>query len=272
LRNPISDGDSVPEIVLTFDATRLSQIAIAAIVGLLLGLGAGLALAWIVWPVQYTNADPLDLRPAYKADYVRMIGAAYVLDGDLDRAKSKIKELGLNFTSKSFGDLIVRERQAGRDINTLDALGLLAQGMGYNVIPVPTPTAAVQTIGVDSPTPFTQSRTSFRIANRTRLSCTEVPNDPLLQISVRDVEGKELPNVAIEIRWANGEDTVYTGLKPERGLGYADFDAAPGAFTITIPNTDSETADGLVIGPTPGNCRADRGATPRGWKLVFQQK
>jgi hypothetical protein len=55
-------------------------------------------------------------------------------------------------------------------------------------------------------------------------------------------------------------------------VGYADFDATPGVFSVTIPNTASERTGDLLIGEPPANCRNDRGSTPRGWKLVFQQK
>ena len=104
------------------------------------------------------------------------------------------------------------------------------------------------------------------------ITCADDPNQARLQFIVRDSEGKDLPNIGIEIHWNNGEDTVYTGLKPERGAGYADFDAAPGIFSAAIPNTESEVAEDLRIGEPPANCRNDRGQTPRGWKLIFQQK
>jgi hypothetical protein len=130
----------------------------------------------------------------------------------------------------------------------------------------------VETIGVDSPTPAAQTPPSFRLATRTRLTCADAPDEPRLQFVVRDAQGHDLPNIAIEIRWTGGDDTVYTGLKPERGSGYADFDATPGNFSVTIPNTQSDIAEDLDIGEPPVNCKTDRGATTRGWKLVFQQK
>ena len=81
-----------------------------------------------------------------------------------------------------------------------------------------------------------------------------------------------MPNIAISIRWENGEEIVYTGLKPERGLGYADFQAEPGTYSITLVNAQSDTVADLLIGAAPANCKTDRGVTPRGWKIVFQQK
>lgn len=264
--------DDVSEISVSPASSRLLRIIIAAIISLGLGIGIGLISAWGIWPVEYVNADPSDLRPRYKDDYVRMISAAYVGDGNLDKARERLNQLGTGFTAKSFGDLIIREQKLGRDVQTLDALALLAQGMGYGAITIPAPTAGPETIVSNKPAPPAQAIASFQLTERAMLTCTDEPNQARLQFIVRDQDGKNLPNIGIEIRWANGEDTVYTGLKPERGVGYADFDAIPGVFTVTIPNTESEVAEDLRIGEPPANCRNDRGATPRGWKLVFQQK
>lgn len=248
------------------------RLALAATISVGLGIGFGLIVAWVVMPVEYVNADPIDLRPRYKDDYVRMISAAYVADGNLDQARERLKRLGTEFTAKSFGDLILREQKLGRDTPTLDALALLAQGMGYGAITIPAPTAAPETNVANQPAPPAQTIASFQLAERTLLTCADETSPARLQFIVRDQDGKDLPNIGIEIRWANGEDTVYTGLKPERGAGYADFEATPGIFTVTIPNSESDIAGDLRIGEPPANCRNDRGQTPRGWKLIFQQK
>jgi len=247
-------------------------MGVAAIISLGLGIGIGLIYAWVVMPVEYVNADPVDLRQRYKDDYLRMISAAYVNDGNLELARRRLNQLGTDFTGKSFSDLILREQKSGRDTQTLDALALLAQGMGYGAINIPAPTAIPETVASNKPAPSAQTIASFQLSERTLLTCADEPNQARLQFIVRDQDGKDLPNIGIDIRWANGEDTVYTGLKPERGAGYADFDATPGTFTVTIPNAESDVAGDLRIGEPPANCRNDRGQTPRGWKLVFQQK
>lgn len=271
MRNSIL-GESVSEIDVAFDTSRLLQVSSTAIVSVLIGIGIGLVVAWAFWPVEYVNADPSDLRQRYKDDYVRMIGAAYVADGNLSRAQERLKLLGASFSAKSFGDLLIREQKSGRDVPTLNALALLAQGMGFGAMTIPTPTPAAEVIiSNNSPQPV-QPVPSFQIAERAMLSCAEELSQARLQFIVRDTQGKDLPNIGIDVRWTNGEDTVYTGLKPERGAGYADFEAAPGNYTVSIANAQSETAENMSIGDPPANCRNDRGQTPRGWRLVFQQK
>ena len=113
---------------------------------------------------------------------------------------------------------------------------------------------------------------SFKLVEHAQLSCVDEPESAYLRFFVRDAAGHDLPNVAIEIRGKDATETIFTGLKPERGAGYADYEATPGTYAVTILNSQSETFANLVIGEMPANCKADRGATPRGWTLIFQQK
>lgn len=259
--NPAEDG---AELAPAFEQSRLIGIIGAAIVSLALGIGIGLFVAWELWPVEFINADPSDLRTRHKEDYVQMISLVYAADGDLDAARDRLSHLGSASSDRIFGDLISREKGAGGDPATLDALVRLAQGLGFNSIPL---VDAVNTI-----TTTTSSRLRFRLTERTMLTCVEEPDESRLQVFVRDQRGRDLPNVAVGIHWATGEDTLYTGLKPEHGAGYADFQAASTTYSVTIQNTQSDIAENLTVGDPPTNCKNDRGQTPRGWKLVFQQK
>ncbi len=257
----LADG---AEVAPASEQSRLLGIVGAAIISLALGIGIGLIIAWGLWPVQFINADPSDMKQQHKEDYVRMISVAYARDGDLDAAKERLNQLGSASSARIFGDLISREKGADGDLVTLDALVQLAQGLGFNSIPL---VAAANTVTITA-----SSRTRFRLVERTMLTCIEEPNEAHLRVLVRDQRGRDLPNVAIGIHWASGEDTIYTGLKPERGVGYADFEAAASNFSVTIPNAQSDVAENLTIGEPPANCKNDRGQTPRGWKLIFQQR
>ncbi len=87
-------------------------------------------------------------------------------------------------------------------------------------------------------------------------------NDPpaLVQIQVTDADEKPLPGVQILIIWQNGEDTLYTGLAPEIGPGYADFLMAAGmTYNIKVGEA-SKVVGGITI---PG-CGG-------GWKLEFSE-
>ena len=63
-------------------------------------------------------------------------------------------------------------------------------------------------------------------------------------------------NASDEERWDDGEDVFFTGLKPERGPAYADFqmDAGKG-YIIDMPGRADPSSDQLVA----VNCTADNG-------------
>lgn len=246
----------------------------AACASLAVGIAIGLVITWVLWPVQFTGAEPADLRQSYKDDYIRMISSAYQMDGDLTAARQRLSQLGLGNPTQTINRLITRQTTSTNTAE-LDALTSLSQSLSVAgqtaALPAsPGAGSTPQTIVVVT-TP-TEPIPVFALAQHTQLSCADQPETARLIFIVRDAAGRELPNVGIQIHWNGGDDTVYTGLKPERGIGYADWDAAPGNYSVTILNAQSDTVSDLVIGAAPANCATDRGATPRGWKLVFQEK
>jgi len=244
---------------------RGSVIGGAALLSLVAGIALGLLITWVLWPVEFTNADPADLRQSLKDDYVRMVSTAYALDGDLAAAERRLALLGLANSTQTFNDLIARGNESN-DPSTQEALIELGTALGLKLQFVsqrPTPTISV----IAAPT---ETVPAFTLVEHTQLGCAEEPEPAHLRFIVRDASGRDLPNVGIQIRGENSDETIYTGLKPERGVGYADYEVAPGTYSVTIVNARGETVSNLIVGEAPTNCKADRNATPRGWKLVFQ--
>jgi len=69
-------------------------VGIAAfIVGLFIGL---VILGWWLWPVQWTDAAPSDLRPEFQEIYLRMAIDSYTLRPDAAVAQQRIAEIGAN--------------------------------------------------------------------------------------------------------------------------------------------------------------------------------
>lgn len=241
--------------------------------GLVAGIAFGLVIAWGLLPVTFTNADPADLRPSLKDDYVRLASIQYESDANLETARRRIESLQLSNPTQTFDTLIALE-QNSKSTDTQDALIHLGQALGLK-LPY---TAQRSAPGVPTPetiyvvaTPI-PSILTFRLAEHSQLTCADEPDTAHLRIIVRDSAGHDMPNIGIEVRSADLNETIYTGLKPERGVGYADYETAPGTYAVRILDAETETVSNLTIGDAPANCRADRGATPRGWKLVFQQK
>jgi hypothetical protein len=66
-------------------------IAAAFLAGLVIGL---VVLGWQVWPVEWKNATPQELSPAYQEDYMRMVIDSYNLRQEESAAAQRINALG----------------------------------------------------------------------------------------------------------------------------------------------------------------------------------
>ncbi len=228
-------------------------------------MGVGLGVAWGVLPVEFVNAEPADLTSISKSDYLHMISAAYELDSDLNAARAQVAQLKIANPTAAFNQLLAQKNLPPRDLANIAAL---AHDLGLKTQPVTIPATPAAPVTLAPP----PTLITYLVAEKTALTCAEEPNTARLQFSVRDAQDKEQPNVTIEIRSDAGEEMLVTGLKPERGAGYADFEAPPGAYQAKIQNAAGDAATDLVIGAPPANCKTDKGATPRGWKIIFRQK
>jgi hypothetical protein len=86
----------------------------------------------------------------------------------------------------------------------------------------------------------------------------------VLRVTVLDGEGLPQPNVELLIRWENGEDRFFTGLKPERGVGYADYDLVPGtSYQVGIVGMESDVATGIETVSCAEGARTS-------WELLFR--
>lgn len=64
------------------------------LLGLVIGVGLGLAVGWVFWPTEFTDANPAVLDDGYRRDYVRLIADSYALDNNLAAAQQRIGDLG----------------------------------------------------------------------------------------------------------------------------------------------------------------------------------
>ncbi len=264
--------------------------------GLVLGLGVGLLLAWVVFPVRYTETSPDTLRPEFKEAYRALIARAYAYDHNLPRARARLRLLGESAPAGALAAQAQRALAAGRPSAEVHALGALAAALGEAPAPVPTasalspspPAAAASPTGpanTPSPAPSgfpTLPPTPTPLPTRTpqpvgtagaplvlralKPYCN--PNDgPLLQIFVRDAAGSALPGVEINIHWLGGDERIYTGLKPDVDAGYADFLMAQHEVYQVRP------AYGVTVTDLrPRECQADDGTRFwGGWTLTFVQ-
>lgn len=98
--------------------------------GLALGLIIGLAYAWLVRPVQYTNTAPASLRSDFKDQYRVLIASAYASNGDLVRAQARLDLLQDEDAAKILAEQAQRKLAQDGSTSEARALGLLAVALG----------------------------------------------------------------------------------------------------------------------------------------------
>lgn len=98
--------------------------------------------------------------------------------------------------------------------------------------------------------------------------CDPNLNQPLIQVVTEDAAGGQVPGVEIVVNWEGGEDHFFTGLKPEFGLGYADFTMDPEeVYTLRLADGGQPVPDLIAA-----ECEAEDGSRYWGsWYLLFSQ-
>jgi len=297
------------------------------LIGIIVGLGLGLLLTWQIWPVQYYDTDPVDLRAEHKDDYVVMIAAAYAQDDDLGMTSLRLGQLGLDDAKQTVLGLFQRYSDASYTEETRSLAGL-AYDLGVTDVallpyieeptstpsPEPTPTDTPTTAPVptvtpteaiptptsppeptatptqppptvtstatqippspaptatpgSSATPTVTSEFDYQLVERQDLGCTSERDGHYVLIYVRDEDDRGLAGVKLMAEGPEGEDTFYTGLKPEVDAGFADLLVTiPGTYTVQVAGATSEKAEGLSFDDT---CEP---STPhRLWQVVFRR-
>lgn len=72
----------------------INRPIVAAIAGAIAGLVLGLIFAWVIWPVEWTDADPSFLRADFMEDYLRMAIDSNTVRPDPALAKQRFDILG----------------------------------------------------------------------------------------------------------------------------------------------------------------------------------
>ncbi len=253
------------------------------VVGIAIGLGLGLLITWQLWPVEYYDTDPVDLRSEHKDDYVVMIAAAYAQDGDLGMASLRLGELGLEDAKQSVLGLFQRYGEAGYAEETR-SLALLAYDLGVTDVSLlpyieqptatpeptatlePTPTEQVETPPTVTPTeappeasptptepPAEPTATATTPPLTATPSATATPEDTPTPLPAGDFDYQLVERSDLGCSSERDGDyiLVYVQDENERGVGGVEIlvtgpDVEDSFFTGLKPEVDSGFADFLV--------------------------
>ena len=129
------------------------------LLALLIGLGLGLAYAWVFSPQQLVDSAPLTLRSDFKDQFRSAIAASYAATGNLPRAQARLALLGDKNLSGSLNAQAQREIANGQ-FTQADQLAALALALD-NGVTDPLPSTPTVTIEFIEPLPVEPSITPF---------------------------------------------------------------------------------------------------------------
>jgi hypothetical protein len=109
---------------------RLGRIFGLATLGFVLGAALGLYLGWIVWPIEFTNADPTLLSDQTKYDYALMVATTYQQDGDLAAARWRLATLGSEDVNAWYLGVTIDAILLGKDEADVRRMVAMANDMG----------------------------------------------------------------------------------------------------------------------------------------------
>jgi hypothetical protein len=284
---------------------RIKRFPWELLIAIVVGFGLGLAYAWILSPVEYVDAEPHLLREDFKDHFRSAIAAAYASTADLERARARLALLGDPDPAQALSAQAQRMLATDESPEVVQQVALLASALQGGtalsspaaILSTPTntrepaiqPTGSIVVVATSEPT-MTGEPTATSVPLQTatpRPSRTPTPTlgapyqlvgqdtlceselaEGLLQIIVTDARRQQIPGAEIIITWNDGEEHIFTGLKPELGHGYADFLMASDVV-YSVRMADGGTPASEVSTPT---CTVAGGSTySGGYRITFQQ-
>jgi hypothetical protein len=245
---------------------------VETLLGVILGFSIALLVTWWIIPFPRVQSTPSALHPSFKDEYRLLVALAYGSTGDVERARLRVAPLQEVDPVQSLVDQAVRFRsgQSGSNIypqvstSAVQYLALLARDLqsipAQGTFTLPPTSTAAQAIPTGTHPPF--------VLLSSDPVCNSSSPDTLARIYLGDSDGQQLAALQIRVTWETGQQELFTGLKPEKGLGYADFIMSPGTvYSIQLPS-----ASLVVTGISSPECISDDGSTyPGGLVLIFQQ-
>lgn len=281
---------------------------VTLLIGVALGIGIGLYYTWEIDPVVERNTAPWQLSDDAREDYVIAIALSYAQNQDVALAFDRLRQVSPDRDVWALVAEVACQRVSttptlnNQDIRVIRALEQLyrpqgASGCADGMFPTPAP------LEFNPPTP-TMTRTPTVTPAPSKTPSPPIPTSPpaqatvpsrtpppsggyilgriqtfcdsdlggVMQVRVYDRRGQGVPGVPVTVTWGGSEsDTFFTGLQPERGPEYADFQMEPGrAYTISIPDLRSEVP-ALDAAPCEAGEDSEGGTTTISYRVTFQQ-
>lgn len=256
----------------------------ALFIGLLLGFAGAWYYAYFINPTQETSTRPAQLRDDEKTHYVVAVMLQYGYDSDLLAATDQLLALNLGDDPfQTIADMACDLARTGYVDSTSGLRAVRAMrtfyqlqgrtGCADTIIPAPNDVPLQVTVDIPTPTPTllppptktpgpdeaTPTESSVVVVPTTapqrtyegvilQTFCSEALSG-IIEIRVLDGAGEEVAGEPLRVQWEDGESLFSTGLKPERGAGYADFQMEAGiSYLVSMPNLSDPIQTPIVAG------------------------
>lgn len=272
---------------------------------LLVGICLGLILAWAVDPTSAPGPAGA-LRGVEPEQVAALVALAWSVDEDHERAAERLNELkpagvaaaqymadmacrlastdfvtspGGRAALRSMMNFYQRDGRSGCADTLLPAIEEDSQELtvaGTSQVPVatlvpppsktpaPAPLPVLSLTATVGPTVTAAPLRLFVLAGLGSFCDAERPG--LLEVFVQERDGRGIPAMELRVHWDNGEDRFFSGLKPERGLAYADFAMQEGQlYRIDMPGRAESSQEFAT-----DDCVDEGVATLRSWRALFQ--
>jgi hypothetical protein len=255
----------------------------ALLIGVILGAAGGVFFAWNIAPTREFDTEPWQLTRSDQANYLVAILVSHRNHSDLARTIQRLDQLRpsvdpIQYVADVACDLAKTGYVSSNSgLNAVRAMMAFYQGQGRqgcadSLIPLvneavvteeiliaPTPTLqpppsktpTLQVTSQQTPTeralivPTERPQSTFRLAYTEPFCDAEFGG--VIEVLVRNNNGNAMPGQPVRVRWDEGESTFFTGLKPERGLDYADFEMeANKGYIVDMPGLSDPSTTPLV--------------------------
>lgn len=108
----------------------MTRFLLSLFAGLVVGLGVGLYLGWVQFPVEYVDSPARSLAQRYQDDYAVMIAAGYRVDQDLSGAIQRLRVLGVENVPVYVQEVTERYITNSRNVEDIRKLVALSEGLG----------------------------------------------------------------------------------------------------------------------------------------------
>ncbi|MCU0465285.1 MAG: hypothetical protein MUF38_12045 [Anaerolineae bacterium] len=106
------------------------RFLLSLVLGGVLGLGVGLYLGWVQFPVEFVNSPISALDPRYRDDYTVMVAQGFQADADGVGAVQRLRVLGVENVPEYVFQQAERYITNSRSPQEIQALIALSEGLG----------------------------------------------------------------------------------------------------------------------------------------------